>query len=156
MSIYNYSFIDSDWKDVNFYDYKDKVILVVNVASNCGFTEQYDGLQQLHNKYYDQGLRIVGFPCNQFGGQEPGSDEEIKNFCTSKYGVSFPISIKVDVNGEGAHPVYKYLVKETGQDIAWNFDKFLIGRDGAIYRKSPDKKPEELHAEIELLLQAGQ
>jgi glutathione peroxidase len=152
MSLYNYSFIDNDWKDVNFYDYKDQVVLVVNVASNCGFTKQYEGLQSLHTKYYDQGLRIVAFPCNQFGGQEPGSDEEIKSFCTKNYGVTFPVSIRVDVKGEGAHPVYKYLVKETGRDIDWNFDKFIIDRQGKVTRKSPDVTPEDIESEIQRML----
>nr|WP_197526374.1 glutathione peroxidase [Botrimarina colliarenosi] len=134
--------------------YAGKVVLFVNVASKCGFTKQYDGLQDLHAKYGDQGLVVVGVPCNQFGGQEPGTADEIAQFCSSTYGVEFDMLGKVEVNGEGQCPLYAYLTKESPYPgpIKWNFEKFLIGRDGEVTgryasRVTPDSV--ELVADIE-------
>lgn len=138
-------------------DYKGQVVLVVNTASKCGFTPQYEGLQELHETYADQGLAVIGFPCNQFGGQEPGDAAEIGEFCQRNYGVSFPMMEKVDVNGPQAHPVYEWLRSQkgglVGSKIKWNFTKFLIGRDGqVIERYAPTTKPEKLKADIERAL----
>ncbi|GGZ95532.1 glutathione peroxidase [Streptomyces bluensis] len=128
--------------------YRGKAVLVVNVASKCGLTPQYAGLERLHERYADQGFTVLGVPCNQFLGQEPGSSEEIAEFCSATYGVTFPMTEKVEVNGEGRHPLYAGLVDHadaeghTG-DIRWNFEKFLIGRDGAVVaRFSPQTEPE--------------
>jgi len=134
--------------------YKGKVVVVVNVASKCGFTPQYEGLEKLYKDFKDQGLMILGFPCNQFGAQEPGNDQEIQQFCSLNYGVSFPVLGKVDVNGDGAAPIYKWL-KEEGrgilgtQAIKWNFTKFLIGKDGKVIKRfAPTTEPEAMAAEI--------
>lgn len=135
-----------------------KVLLVVNTASKCGFTPQYAGLEALWRKYRDRGFEVIGFPCNQFGGQEPGNAEEIASFCSLNYDVSFPLMAKVDVNGDGALPLYKWLKTEAPgvlgtQRIKWNFTKFLIGRDGKVVRRyAPTDKPERLEADIEALL----
>jgi len=129
-----------DGQEVKLSDYQGKVVLVVNVASRCGLTPQYAGLQSLYEKYQDQGLVILGFPCNQFGSQEPGTEANIKEFCTENYGVTFPMFSKIDVNGEEASDLYKYLTsldvepKGTGA-IGWNFEKFLIGRDGKVINR---------------------
>lgn len=117
--------------------YRGKALLVVNVASACGFTPQYKGLEELHREYGPQGFEVLGFPCNQFGAQEPGSEAEIKTFCETTFGVTFPLFAKIDVNGEGAHPLYKWLTSEATKpdgpgDIAWNFTKFLISRNGKV------------------------
>jgi glutathione peroxidase len=132
--------------------------LIVNVASECGFTGQYEGLENLYRRYKDRGLVVLGFPCNQFGRQEPGSEQEIKNFCSSKYGVSFPMFSKIDVNGPNAHPLYKYLKEEkkgilgTGK-IKWNFTKFLVDRHGTVVgRFSPNTQPEDLEGDIQAVL----
>ena len=116
-----------------------KVVLAVNVASKCGLTPQYEGLEKLHEELSDQGFSVVGFPCNQFGAQEPGSPDEIMEFCTSTYGVRFPLSEKIDVNGEGQHPIYGYLTGQDGfpGDIEWNFEKFLVDRAGAVVKRYP-------------------
>lgn len=138
-----------DGETVDLEKYKGKVVLIVNVASKCGLTPQYEGLQALYEKYNDQGLVVLGFPCNQFRGQEPGSNEEIKQFCTTKYDVSFPLFSKIEVNGEGAAPLYKYLtaqdVEPVGSgEISWNFEKFLIDREGKVVaRFAPRTKPED-------------
>lgn len=141
------------------------VILVVNTASKCGLTPQYEGLQALHERFSDQGLRILGFPCDQFGHQEPGTEEEIGEFCRVNYGVSFPMFAKIEVNGEGAHPLYKWLTGahtiEDGEDIPagdieWNFAKFLLGRDGRVLRRwSPQVTPEEIADDIAAALAEG-
>jgi glutathione peroxidase len=130
-------------------EYEGKVLLIVNVASRCGLTPQYEGLQALHTKYKDQGLRVLGFPCNQFGAQEPGTAEQIREFCSTKYDVTFDMFAKIEVNGEGACPLYKQLTaadtepKGSG-NISWNFEKFVIGRDGkVIARFEPRTKPED-------------
>ena len=138
--------------------YRGQVMLIVNVASKCGFTPQYQGLQTLYNKYRDRGFVVLGFPCNQFGSQEPGSAEEIKKFCSLTYDVTFPLFGKLNVNGSDAHPLYKLLKSEKAgilgtEAIKWNFTKFLIGRDGAVVQRfGPNAAPESLEGEIEKLL----
>ncbi len=137
--------------------YKGKTVIVVNTASKCGLTPQYKGLESLYQKYKDQGLEILGFPCNQFGNQEPGEANEISEFCQVNYGVSFPMFAKVDVNGKNAHPIFKYL-KSTlgsllGSKIKWNFTKFLIDREGNVVRRyAPNDRPERIAKDIEKLL----
>ncbi|MCW2709866.1 MAG: glutathione peroxidase [Marmoricola sp.] len=137
--------------------YAGKVALVVNTASKCGFTPQFEGLEKLHAEYADQGLVVLGFPCNQFGSQDPGENEEIQAFCQKKYGVTFPMFEKVDVNGDDAHPLYKWLREERsgllGEKIKWNFTKFLIGRDGTVLKRyGSTTKPEKIAADIEKAL----
>ncbi len=139
-------------------EYAGKVLLIVNVASRCGFTPQYAGLEKLWRDYGDRGLVVLGFPCDQFGHQEPGDEAEIRNFCSLTYDVTFPMFAKVDVNGEQAHPLWKWLKQEKGgflgiDAIKWNFSKFLVGRDGrAIKRYAPTDKPESLVSDIESAL----
>jgi glutathione peroxidase len=145
-------------ESVSLADKAGKVLLVVNTASKCGFTPQYDGLEALWRKYRDRGFEVVGFPCNQFGGQEPGNAEEIESFCKVNFGVSFPLMAKIDVNGDGATPLYDWLKAEAPgvlgtKRIKWNFTKFLIGRDGKVVRRfAPTDKPEKLEGAIEALL----
>jgi glutathione peroxidase len=144
-------------KEINTDIYKDKVVLVVNTASKCGFTPQYEGLEKLYKDYKDKGLVILGFPCNQFGNQEPGSEKEISEGCLVNYGVSFPMFSKIDVNGENAHPIFKYLKNELkgfpGSNVKWNFTKFLVDRNGKPYKRfSSITKPEKLRKDIEALL----
>lgn len=140
--------------------FQGKVLLIVNTASHCGFTGQYEGLETLYRKYKDQGFAVLGFPCNQFGAQEPGSAEEIGAFCEKNYGVSFPMFAKIDVNGPNAHPLFQLLKSEaTGllgtEGIKWNFTKFLVNRKGAIHaRYAPTTRPADLDREIETLLHA--
>jgi glutathione peroxidase len=139
-SFYDLKPADKGGNPFDFADLKGKVVLVVNVASKCGFTPQYKGLEELYKKYKDEGLVILGFPCNQFGHQEPGSQEEIASFCQLNYGVTFPVLHKIDVNGAGADPVYQYLKeKKPGilgfKGIKWNFEKFLIDRDGTVVER---------------------
>lgn len=147
--------------DVDLAEFAGKVLLVVNVASKCGFTPQYEGLEALHRRYADRGFEVLGFPCNQFGAQEPGNAEEIATFCSLTYDVTFPVFAKVDVNGAGADPLYTELKKQApgmlgfvGMDgIKWNFTKFLVGRDGKVVeRYAPTTKPEDIAADIEKLL----
>jgi glutathione peroxidase len=138
-------------------DYAGKVVLVVNTASKCGLTPQFEGLQQLYSEYADQGLVVLGFPCNQFAGQEPGTAEQAEEFCSLNYGVTFPMFAKVDVNGADAHPLFKWLRSQTGgllgDAIKWNFAKFLVGRDGAVLeRYAPTTKPESLARDIRAAL----
>jgi|TARA_B110000008_G_scaffold2476_1_gene2334 glutathione peroxidase len=148
----------SDMTDITLNEFKNKVLLIVNVASECGLTYQYEALQDLHNKYNADGLEILGFPCNQFGAQEPGSNEEIQFFCTEKYDVSFSLFDKIDVNGDSAAPIYQFLKKDNpsesgSDDIEWNFTKFLVSRDGEIImRFGPKTEPEEIKKDIEELL----
>lgn len=144
-------------KDISMETYKGKVILVVNTASKCGLTPQYEGLEKLHQMYKDKGLVILGFPCNQFGNQEPGSEKEIYEGCLVNYGVSFPMFSKIDVNGDNAHPIYKYLKNKLpglfGTKIRWNFAKFIIDSNGVpVKRFSPATTPEKLVNDIEKLL----
>ena len=137
-TIYEIPVKDIDGKDASLKAYKGKVLLVVNVASRCGYTPQYTALEAIHQKYKDQGFAVLGFPCNQFGSQEPGTNEEIKQFCSSKYHVTFPLFDKIDVNGSKRHPLYGALAgKESPYpgDIKWNFSKFLVGRDGRIIKR---------------------
>lgn len=158
MSVYDYSAKGINDKDVPLSEYKGKVLLIVNVASKCGFTPQYDGLEKLYEKYKDQGFSVLGFPCNQFGGQEPGNESDIKSFCEMKFGVKFPLFKKVDVNGSDTHPLYEYLKKKKpgfllSKKIKWNFTKFLIDRNGVpVKRFAPIIKPESLEADISALL----
>lgn len=138
--------------------YKGRVLLVVNVASKCGFTGQYEGLEKIYRQFKDKGLEVLGFPCNQFGSQEPGSEEEIKKFCQLNYDVSFPIFTKVDVNGDQAHPLFKHLKKQAPgilgtENIKWNFTKFLVDKEGRVVKRyAPQDKPEAIAKELENLL----
>jgi glutathione peroxidase len=131
-SVHEFTLNDIDGKPVSLAEFKGKVVLIVNVASKCGFTPQYTGLEALYEKYKDQGFVIVGVPANNFGSQEPGTNEEIKTFCTRKYNVSFPMLAKVSVKGDDITPLYKYLTETKGGDVKWNFTKFLIGKDGQV------------------------
>jgi glutathione peroxidase len=157
MNTHDFSVKAADGSDVNLSQISGP-ILVVNVASKCGFTPQYEGLEKLYQTYKDRGLTILGFPCNQFGGQEPGDAAEIANFCSLTYDVSFPVLAKVEVNGDGADPLYKYLKKAKpgllgSQAVKWNFTKFLIDKDGnPVARYAPTDKPESLAPAIEKLL----
>lgn len=181
-SFYKFKMKDLDGRQVSMKEYKGKVVLVVNVASRCGLTPQYEGLVKLYKKYQDKGLVVLGFPCNQFLGQEPGTSEEIRGFCSTTYGVDFPIFEKIDVNGENAAPLYKWLKKQApfagypeehaqfaamltqihqktgtgydqGDEIRWNFGKFLINRKGKVVaRFEPMVTPEEIESAIEKLL----
>lgn len=157
MSFYNFSAKDINGKEVSMEDYKGKVVIIVNTASKCGFTPQFEGLENLYKKYKDEGLVILGFPCNQFGNQDPGEDGEIKTFCELNYGVTFPMFSKVEVNGEDAHPIYKWLKEEKGgllgEDIKWNFSKFILDRNGNVVKRyGSNKKPENMEKDIEELL----
>ncbi len=181
MSIYNFSFMNADDEKVNLSQYKGKVLLVVNTASKCGFTPQYKGLEELHKNFQAKGLEVVGFPSNQFLEQEPGTMEEIKSFCALNYGVSFELAQKLDVRGENADPLFKYLVDKApfegydtnteggakmqgflseklphlleGNDIKWNFTKFLVNRNGDVVKRFESTvAPEDIQAEIEALL----
>ncbi len=141
-SIYDLKVKDIDGKDVTLGAYKGKAVLIVNVASKCGYTKQYAGLEATYRKYKEQGFVILGFPCNQFGGQEPGSNEQIKEFCSSKFDVTFPLFDKVEVNGTNRHPLYVMLAGKDSPfpgDIKWNFNKFLIGKDGQILKRFDSK-----------------
>lgn len=155
-SIYDFTMPSIDGTPTPLSEYKGKVVLVVNVASQCGFTPQYTGLEAVYTKYKAQGFAILGFPANNFGSQEPGTNTEIKQFCTRKYSVDFPMFAKSDVKGEGQNPLYHYLTSAQGGDIKWNFTKFLIGRDGAILARFESAvKPDspEVTAAIEKALQ---
>lgn len=157
-SIYDFSANSIEGQPVSLSAYKDKVLLIVNTASQCGFTPQYQGLQSIYNKYENQGFSVLGFPCNQFGQQEPGSANEIQSFCEARFGVSFPLFQKVDVNGENAHPLFKYLTKAAPgifgtAGIKWNFTKFLVDRSGKVVKRYPSTtKPEDIEKDIQALL----
>jgi glutathione peroxidase len=159
-STYNISLKDIDGKSTSLKAYQGKVLLIVNVASKCGYTPQYVGLEALQKKYKDKGFTVLGFPCNQFGGQEPGTNEEIKQFCSSHYQVTFPLFDKIEVNGPNRHPLYVILAGDSSPypgDIKWNFNKFLIGRDGKILKRFDSKvKPDsaELTQAVESALAA--
>jgi glutathione peroxidase len=148
----------ADGSQTDLSAYKGKVVLVVNVASKCGFTPQYEGLEALQRKFADRGFTVLGFPCNQFGAQEPGNAEEIANFCKLTYDVSFPLMGKVDVNGPQAAPVYRHLKKEApgllgSEAIKWNFTKFLLDRSGKVVKRyAPQTKPEDIERDIQALL----
>jgi glutathione peroxidase len=158
MSIYSFHAKTIKGEEISLEIYKGQVLLMVNTASQCGFTPQYAELQQVYEQYKDKGLAILGFPCNQFGGQEPGSEEEIAEFCSINYGVTFPIFAKVDVNGEKAHPLFKYLAEEApgilgSKAIKWNFTKFLVDRNGKVReRYAPNTAPSKMISDIESLL----
>jgi glutathione peroxidase len=153
-TVYGFKVKDIDNKPVKLSKYKGKVLLIVNVASKCGFTPQYAGLEKLYQKYKDKGLVILGFPCNQFGGQEPGTAKEIKEFCKTTYGVTFPLFHKIDVNGSKKTSLYKYLETVFPGDIGWNFTKFLVDRKGVpIKRFASDVKPEDLEKDIAAVLE---
>ena len=158
-TIYDYSAVLNNGQEVSLSDYQGKVLLIVNTASACGFTPQYEGLEKLYKEFSGQGLEILAFPCNQFGKQEPGDESQISEFCEINYGVSFPMFGKIDVNGDHTHPVFKYLKDELpgmlGKNIKWNFTKFLIGKDGRpIKRFSPTTKPADIKVHIEKALAA--
>jgi len=157
-SIYDFSVKDIAGKAVKLDRYRGKVLLIVNTASECGFTPQYKGLEALYEKLHGKGLEILGFPCNQFGGQEPGSEKEIAQFCELNYGVTFPMFAKVDVNGAKAAPLYKYLKSEKpgllgSEAIKWNFTKFLVDREGNVVKRyAPNDTPESLAGDVEKAL----
>jgi glutathione peroxidase len=159
-SIHDFEARRIDGQTVSLADYRGKVLLIVNTASQCGFTPQFAGLEELHRKYADEGLVVLGFPSNQFGGQDPGSNEEIGAFCTRNYGVSFPMMEKIEVKGSGAAPLYQWLTKEKpgllgSTAIKWNFTKFLVGRDGQVIKRyAPLDKPAALTGDIEAALVA--
>ncbi|OCH82146.1 glutathione peroxidase [Gordonia sp. UCD-TK1] len=153
-SVYDFTATGIDGDPVELSQFQGSPLLIVNTASQCGFTPQYRGLEALHRDYADKGLRVLGFPCDQFGHQEPGDEEEIKNFCSLTYDVTFPMFAKVDVNGPDAHPLFAWLRDQKsgvlGGRIKWNFTKFLIGRDGSVVaRYSPTTKPQKLAGSIE-------
>ena len=157
-ALHDFSARQIDGQELALSSLKGRVVLVVNTASACGFTPQFAGLQQLHERYGERGLSVIGFPCNQFGGQDPGADEQILGFCQKNYGVSFAMMSKVEVNGPGAHPLFQWLTRSAPgilgtQAIKWNFTKFLIGKDGQVIKRygSMDK-PESLQADIEAAL----
>ena len=178
-SIYDFKALSNKGAEVDFAEYKGKVLLIVNTASKCGFTPQYDGLEALYQKYKDQGLVVIGFPCDQFAHQEPGSDEEIAEFCRLNHGVTFPLMAKTDVNGPAAHPVFAWLkaqapkekyeglkakaaaamfkkiskTAENEADIQWNFTKFLVSRDGTkVERFAPTTAPADFEAQVAAML----
>ncbi|MDY0395317.1 glutathione peroxidase [Virgibacillus halophilus] len=157
MNVYDFQAETIKGEKKRLADYKGYVLLIVNTASKCGFTPQLEGLQGLYEQYHDKGLEILGFPCNQFASQDPGSNDEIQSFCQLNYGVTFPMFAKIDVKGKQAHPLYNYLTNEAkgmmGKQIKWNFTKFLVGRDGEVLQRfAPQTKPESLAEEIEKAL----
>ncbi|WP_407307010.1 glutathione peroxidase [Acinetobacter sp.] len=156
-NIYQFEAELLDGKNKSFADYEGKVLLIVNTASKCGFTPQFAGLEKLYEKYKDQGFEVLGFPCNQFGGQDPGSNEQIGAYCQKNYGVTFPMFSKVDVKGPEAHILFRYLTNNSkgvlGNGIKWNFTKFLIGKEGKVLNRfAPTTKPEDLESEVEAAL----
>ena len=180
VTIYDFKALDNKGEEVDMAQYRGKVLMIVNTASKCGFTPQYDGLEALYQKYKEQGLVILGFPCDQFKHQEPGSDEEIAEFCRVNHGVTFPLMKKTEVFGENAHPIFKYLTEQVPDEkvtglkdkavmkmvdslsksdgreeggVRWNFTKFLISKDGSVIRRyAPVAKPEDMEADIEAML----
>lgn len=157
MNIYDFKVLNAKGVQVPMTEFKGKVLLIVNTATGCGFTPQYEGLQKLYDKYRDAGLEILDFPCNQFGHQAPGTEDEIKEFCTLKYKTTFPLFAKIDVNGDNAEPLFRYLKEQRGgfmgNDIKWNFTKFLVSRDGKVMeRYAPVTKPEKIEGDILKLL----
>lgn len=159
-TIYDFTAERMDGSMQPLAEFEGQVLLVVNTASKCGFTPQFEGLETLNEQYKDQGLTVIGFPCNQFGSQDPGSNDEIGAFCQKNYGVSFPMMAKVDVNGAEAHPIFKWLKDQKGglltDGIKWNFTKFLIGSDGQVIdRYAPTTKPEAIKKDIEKALTAA-
>ena len=159
-TIYDFEAKSISGKDISLSQFKGQVMLIVNTASKCGFTPQFGGLETLHKTYAGKGLAVLGFPCNQFGSQDPGLDAEIAEFCQVNYGVSFPMMGKVDVNGSAAHPLYKWLSAEApgllgSKAIKWNFTKFLVGKDGQVIKRyAPMDKPADLAKDVEAALEA--
>ena len=157
-TIYDFKAKGLDGKPIDLHQYEGKVLLIVNTASNCGFTPQYKGLEAVYEQFKDKGVAVLGFPCNQFGAQEPGSADEIGAFCERNFGVTFPLFEKVDVNGDDAHPLFDHLKEKApgllgSKAIKWNFTKFLVKKDGTVFsRYAPTTKPEELLGDIEKLL----
>ncbi|HZN46841.1 MAG TPA: glutathione peroxidase [Ramlibacter sp.] len=157
-TIYDFEAQEIGGKTVPLAQFRGKPLLIVNTASACGFTPQFAGLEELHRRYGDRGLVVLGFPCNQFGAQDPGSNEEIASFCQVNYGVSFPMMTKVDVNGPEAHPLYRWLTAEApgllgSKAVKWNFTKFLVGKDGRVLKRyAPQDAPEKLAKDIEAAL----
>ena len=157
-TVYDFQAQTIDGQTVSLDQYRDRVLLIVNTASACGFTPQFGGLEKLHETYAARGLVVLGFPCNQFGHQDPGSNDEIATFCQRNYGVSFPMMAKIDVNGASAHPLYQWLTAEApgilgSKAIKWNFTKFLVGRDGRVLKRyAPQDAPEKLTQDIEQAL----
>jgi glutathione peroxidase len=160
MNIFDFQANLLDGTPADLSQWRGKVILIVNTASECGFTPQYAGLEELYREFKERGLVVLGFPCNQFGKQEPGSEAQIGAFCIDKFGVTFPMFAKIDVNGEEAHPLYKFLKQQAPgvlgtEGIKWNFTKFLINKDGSVFKRyAPQTKPEEIAGDIERLLGA--
>jgi glutathione peroxidase len=159
-TVYDFEARTIDGRPAPLSDYRGRVLLIVNTASACGFTPQFAGLEALYKRFADQGLTVLGFPSNQFGGQDPGSNEEIGAFCTRNYGVSFPMMEKIEVKGSGAAPLYQWLTDQKpgllGKSIKWNFTKFLVGRDGRVLKRyAPMDKPESLARDIEAALAAN-
>ena len=157
---YDLTCLDRRGNTYSFSELKDKVVLIVNVASKCGFTPQYDGLQKLYDEFKDRDFIVLGFPCNQFKNQEPGTEDEIAHFCKLNFGVTFPLMKKIEVNGEDEDPVYKYLKAETAgasgpEDITWNFEKFLIDREGKVFKRyAPKTEPAQIESDIKALVGA--
>ena len=157
-NIYEFSCEDSSGQTIDLSDFKGKTLLIVNTASQCGFTPQYEGLEKLQNNYSSEVFSVLAFPCNQFGGQEPGTNEQITEFCSLNYGNTFPIFSKIDVNGENAHPLFNFLTSEMKgllgtQKIKWNFTKFLINKDGEpVNRYGSSTTPEQIQSDIEKLI----
>lgn len=160
MSIHDFEALSIDGKPAHFSTQRGRVLLIVNTASACGYTPQFGGLEQLWQDYRDRGLVVVGFPSNEFGSQDPGSNDEIASFCQRNYGVSFPMMAKVQVNGAAAHPLWKWLTAEAPgllgtKSVKWNFTKFLVGRDGRVIRRyAPNDSPESMRKDIEAALAA--
>lgn len=160
MNTFDFTAASIDGTPVDLSRYRGKVLLIVNTASQCGFTPQYKGLEQLYRDYHERGLEVLGFPCNQFRQQEPGSEAEIGAFCEKNFGVSFPLFAKIDVNGDHAHPLFRHLKREAPgvlgtQSVKWNFTKFLVGRDGRVLKRyAPTTKPADIASDIEALLGA--
>lgn len=156
-TIYDFKALTSNGKELDFDQFRGKVLLIVNTASKCGFTPQFAGLEELNQRYKDKGLVVIGFPCNQFASQDPGSDEEISNFCRINYGVTFQMMKKIDVNGKNADPIFQFLKDRSknifSDDIKWNFTKFLVASDGVTVRRyAPTVKPNRMRKEIEEML----
>ncbi|MFP4976056.1 glutathione peroxidase [Paenibacillus sp. CN-4] len=158
MSVYDFKATTLRGEEESLSKYKDKVLLVVNTASKCGFTPQFKGLQELYDKYKDRGFEVLGFPSNQFAGQEPGSSEDIEQYCQINYGVTFPMYEKIDVKGDTAHPLFQYLTREAPgvlgtKAVKWNFTKFLVDREGRVLKRfSPNTSPEKMEADIAEML----
>ncbi|MBN7769429.1 glutathione peroxidase [Marinobacter daepoensis] len=157
-TVYDFSAKDIKGGDVSLGDYRGKVLLIVNTASKCGFTPQFEGLQSLYDELGGRGFEVLGFPCNQFMNQDPGTDDAISQFCSLNYGVSFPMFAKIDVNGDEVHPLYRFLKREArgvmgSEKVKWNFTKFLVNRDGQVVRRyAPTAKPADIKSDIEALL----